>query len=50
MRPMTDEEQSDAEDLAHEWGFDETDDCWGAMVGFASGLQYDGSGDDVDDD
>ena len=32
-----------AEDLAHSWGYDEFDDCWGGMVRFAEGLLHDGS-------
>ena len=27
------------EDTAHDWGFDETDDCFDAAAGFAEGLE-----------
>ena len=35
-----------AEELARDWGFDETSDAWGAMVGWAAGLLHDGSDDE----
>lgn len=30
-----------AEELAREWGYDECDESWGAVVGWASGLLRD---------
>ena len=50
MRPLTDEELTDAEDLAREWGYDELSESWGPMVGWAAGTLYDGSDDDEWDD
>jgi len=35
-----------AERLVAEWGYDETSETYGAMLGWATGLLHDGSDDD----
>ena len=35
-----------AERLVAEWGYDETSETYGAMLGLATGLLHDGSDDD----
>ena len=35
-----------AEALARDWGYDETDDVWSAILGWAAGLLHDGSDDE----